>query len=205
MGMISCAKGCSASSDVGLGYNYYKCSICIVGDQCLFGKSKLKIVIDILISKSGCANASTTSYLKSIFRVIPFQNSGTQSCETQTKKTEPIDRLIRVCVRAGVLSYGPPFASLATKGDLPVTLCQERVFEIKDRVRDLVTLDSIDSLSAPDGGDFRNQIRPLALGLGCFREIIQVPVGVFHRQLQRDEFPDESFSVVLHTELCEEV
>jgi hypothetical protein len=54
------------------------------------------------------------------------------------------------------LPLGPPFASLATKGDLSVALGQERVFEIKDRVCDLIALDAVDALPAPDGSDFRN-------------------------------------------------
>ena len=103
------------------------------------------------------------------------------------------------------LALGPPFASLAAKGNLSVALCQKRVLKVKDRVRDLVALDAIDALPAPDGGDFRGQVPPLALGLGCLGEVVQVTVGVLGRQIQRDEFPNESFPVVLHAEFCEEV
>merc|ERR1740124_761937 len=70
--------------------------------------------------------------------------------------------------------FGPPLSSLATKDNLSIALGQERVFEIKDRLGNLIPLNAVASLAAPYSRNFGDQVPPLALGFGSGGQFLQV-------------------------------
>mmetsp|Transcript_14513 Transcript_14513/g.36466 ORF Transcript_14513/g.36466 Transcript_14513/m.36466 type:complete len:228 (+) Transcript_14513:561-1244(+) len=116
-----------------------------------------------------------------------------------------LSRIVATFLVTYALSLRPPFTSLARKGDLSVALRKERVFEVKYCGSHLIALDTVDSLSTPNGGNFRNQICPLALGLGMRRKISQIAVGVCFRKIQRDKLIDKLSSLVFEAELRETI